>query len=166
MKFRIEHRFTGVDVDRFVEIYFSEAFNDAVAPISGMKERRLVAQTTDDQGLVHRRVRLAPAVPIPAPLERVVAGRAITYDEVSVYDPRTKSARYSIDHKAGDRLRAEGVITFLADGPDAARRVIDGEIDVRIFGVGALVERFIETEVKKGYDAIGRFLQGWIDSHR
>lgn len=166
MKFRIEHRFTGVDVDRFVEIYYSEAFNQSVAPISGMKERRLVEESTDGDGKIHRRVRLVPAVPIPAAFEKLIAGRAVTYDEVSVYDPKTKTARYRIDHKAGDRLRAEGTNTFVQDGPGAVKRIIDGEVEVRVFGVGALVERFIENEVKKGYDAIASFLQGWIDRHR
>lgn len=162
MKFRIDQPFTGVPLDRFVEIYFSEAFNEAVAPVSGMKERRLVHEERRADGTLFRRVRLVPAVPIPKVLESVIAGRQVAYDEVCIYDPRAHEARYHIEHKAGDRLRVQGIIRF-QEREGAVHRVVDGEVEVRIFGLGTVVERFVESEVRKGYDKIAAFLQRYID---
>lgn len=164
MRFVVDHVFHGTDVDRFAEVYFSEEFNEAVAPITGMKERRLVEERRDPDGKLHRRVRLAPDVSLPGPLQKLVGKEAITYDEVAVYDPAAREARYRIEHKAGDRLEVKGVVRFLpVEG--GVRRVIEGDVDVRVFGVGGLVERFIESEVKKGYEKIAAFLQRWLDEH-
>src|ERR1043165_5493421 len=124
MKFTIDTKFLGVTVDRFIEIYFSEAFNNAVAPITGMKVRKLVEETVKDDGSRERRVRMEPNVNLPGPIQKVAdslaGGKAsITYDEVTSYDGTTKVARYYIDSKIRERAKVEGTIRFIDAGDNA-----------------------------------------------
>lgn len=171
MKLHIDQRFARVTVARFAEIYLSEEFNLAVAPVSGLRSRRLVEEKLHGDGSRERRVRMEPAVSLPGPVQKLVdnlaggGGTVISYDEVSTWDPARAEVRFRIDSKANDRVGFAGTIRFVAEG-DGVRRVIDGVIDVKApLGLGGLIERFIEAETRKGYEKIAAFLQRWIDEH-
>jgi hypothetical protein len=165
MKFHIDHRFENCTLERFIAVYFSEDFNNKVAKISGLRTRDLVEERVDDAGRRHRRVRMHPAVTLPGAIKKWVSEEQIHYDEVAVFDPKTNTVTYRIDSKANDRVRFEGTIRFVTDGA-AVRRIIDSEVEIKApFGVGTLIEKFIEGEVQKGYEKIRPFLQGYINDH-
>jgi Protein of unknown function (DUF2505) len=158
MKLHVDHRFVDVTLFRFEHVYFSENFNNAAAKHSGLKSRKLVEQTIAADGKRTRRVRLQPDVSIPTALSKWVKSEDIAYDEVSTFDPRLHEVRYHIDSKMSDRVKMSGVIQFVADGT-GVRRTVDGDIDVNApFGVGLVVEKFIEAEVRKAYEKLRPFV--------
>lgn len=165
MKLFIDQIFTGTHLDHFEETYFSEEFNTAIAREIGLKERKLVDKRVDDDGKVHRRVRMVPAIELPGPIRKIVGDREISYDEVSVFDPSTHSVRYQIESAAQDRVSVGGEIQFTEESGSGVRRVIDGEIQVKVFGLGTVIERFIESETQKSYARISNFMQTWLDEH-
>ena len=162
MKLLVDTLFKNVTLDRFVDVYFSEDFNNRVAAVSGLKSRKLVEEKIHPDGSRDRRVRMEPNVTLPAAIQKWVGNETITYDEVSHYDAAKKTVTYRIDSKANDRVKVNGVITFLAEG-SGVRRKIDGNIEVKVFGVGAVIEKFVEGEVQKGYERLGVFLQQVLD---
>lgn len=163
MRLHVDQRFARVTLERFMETYFSEDFNDAVAALSGLRSRKLVEEQRDAAGVRHRRVRMEPAVAVPPPIDRLVGKEPLSYDEVSRYDPAEQQLRFHVESRAGDRLSFAGTITFRADG-DGVRRVIDAELTVRApLGLGAVVERFVLAQTQEGYRKIGDFLQRWLD---
>lgn len=165
MKFHVDHRFERCSLERFIAVYFSEHFNSEVAAISGLRTRTLVEEVIEADGRRRRRVRMHPNVTLPAAIKRFASEDQIHYDEVSSYDPARHEVRFKIDSKANDRIRFEGTIRFVAEG-SGVRRVIDSEIDVNVpFGVGSVIERFIDAEVQKGYAKIQPFLQAYLDRH-
>ena len=162
MRLLVDNLFHNVTLDRFVDVYFSEDFNNRVAKVSGLKRRDLVEETRAADGSRDRRVRMEPNVSLPSPIQRFVGNETITYDEVSHYDAATKTVTYRIDSKANDRIKVEGKITFVAEGT-GVRRKIDGTIEVKVFGVGGVIEKFVEQETQKGYAKIAVFLQQVLD---
>ena len=165
MKFRIDHRFDGCTLERFVATYFSEDFNNAVAKVTGLRTRTLVEEKVHADGRRERRVRMHPQVTLPAAIKKWASEDQIHYDEVSTYDPARQEVRFRIDSKANDRVRFEGVIRFQADG-SGVRRLIESEVDIKApFGVGTLIEKFIEVEVQKGYAKVQPFLQQYLNTH-
>ncbi len=165
MKLHVAHRFSNVTLERFVDVYFSEAFNNAVAAVSGLKTRALVSDTVASNGLRHRRVRMTPDIALPASIAKLVSREPIAWDEVNVYDAATHTARYHIDSAAKERVQISGDIRFVADA-DGVRRIIDGTIHIKApLGLGMLVERFVEDQTAKGYAKIAVFLQRWLDDH-
>jgi hypothetical protein len=160
----VDTTFKNVTVDRFVEVYFSEDFNNQVARISGLKSRVLVEEKLHADGSRDRRVRMEPNVTLPGPIQKFVGSEPISYDEVSHYDAAKKRVTYHIDSKANDRVVVKGSIAFVADG-SGVRRVIDGVIEVKVLGLGGIVEKFVEAETQKGYAKIATFLQGYLDEH-
>lgn len=163
MKLHVDQRFSRVTLERFVQTYFSEDFNEAVAALSGLKSRKLVEETRHDDGKRSRRVRMEPAVTIPPPIDRLIGKEPISYDEVSLYDPAQGLVRFHIESRAEERIQFAGTIRFLVDG-DGVRRVIDADLDVKApLGLGGVIERFVLAETGKGYDKIAVFLQRWLD---
>jgi hypothetical protein len=159
-----EHRFKNVTVDRFVEVYYSKAFNHAVAPSAALKVRDLVHEESLASGRILRRVRMVPDIELPGPVAALVNG-PIEFFEVSEYDPTTKSAAYHVDSAARDRIVVQGAVTFEQAGDDVIRR-IDGDVHVKMFGVGNIIERLIANEVKGRYDRIQAFTQRYLDDQR
>ena len=58
-----------------------------------------------------------------------------------------------------------GVIRFIEE-QSGVRVHFEGEARVKIFGVGALVERYIVGEVKGRYEIIQKLLQKFVDEGR
>ncbi|MDP2340243.1 MAG: DUF2505 family protein [Deltaproteobacteria bacterium] len=163
MKMIVDTLFQNVTLDRFIEVYFSEDFNNRVAAVAGLKSRDLVEETIHADGSRDRRVRLHPNVTLPTIIKKWASEDQIHYDEVAHYDAIKKEATYRIDSKANDRVKVGGVIRFTAAGA-GVRRLIDGVIEIKApFGVGTIIEKFIEGETQKGYAKIATFLQGYLD---
>lgn len=165
MKLFVDTLFKNVTLDRFIEVYFSEDFNNQVAVQSGLKSRVLVEEKIHPDGSRDRRVRMHPSVTLPGVIQKVVGKQEIYYDEVAHYDAVKKAVTYRVDSRANDRVNVAGTITFKAEG-SGVRRVIDGDIDIRApFGVGSIIEKFVTAEVEKGYAKIAVFLQKFLDDH-
>jgi hypothetical protein len=165
MRLSVDHAFTDVTVERFLDVYFSEDFNNRVAATSGLKSRVLVEEKIHPDGARDRRVRMHPDVTVPSSLQKFVRAEQIHYDEVSRFDPARCEITWRIDSAANDRVQVAGVIRIVPHGT-GVRRIIDGVVEVKApFGVGAIVERFIEVEVQKGYDRLRTFLQRYLDEH-
>lgn len=161
----VEHRFERVSVERFVDVYYSDAFNRAVAPLAGMAERVPVLEEVQPDGRILRRVRMVPDVRLPGPVQKLLQGARVEYFERSLYDPQTHEAEYEIESEAGDHVQVKGKISFVDDGQGGVRRIIAGGVKVKAFGLGGLIERLIAREVESRYTRIQAFTQKWIDEH-
>ena len=73
MKLFVNTVFKNVTLERFLEVYFSEDFNNRVAAVSGLKSRRLVEEKRHDDGSRDRRVRIALIISPNHPGERGVS---------------------------------------------------------------------------------------------
>lgn len=162
MKYTIDQTFRCESLTFFREVYFSEAFNQAVARDLGLKERTLLEERVGDDGRRKRRVRMVPAVQLPAAIQALIGDHELSYDEVSVYDPANDEVEYFIDSAARERLTVRGNIRFSA-APRGVRRVIEGEVSAKVFGLGGVIERLVQSEVEKSYERIARFMQRYLD---
>jgi hypothetical protein len=165
MKFAVEIVARGIDFPRFRQVYYSEEFNADVAEAAKLQERSQQEFTKLPDGKEKRRVRVVPRANLPASLQKLLNGRPLFYEETTIFDPKTRSASFSIESAAGDTIHVTGVIRFIEE-PSGVRVHFEGEARVKIFGVGALVERYIVGEVKGRYDIIQTLLQKFVDEGR
>ena len=162
----VDQHFAHVTLERFMDAYFSEAFNDAVAPRMGVKSRKLVGDETTGDGRRHRRVRMMPAATLPGPLQMFASEAQLRYDEVSTYDAAAHELKFFIGSAACDQLKYVGTIRFQPDG-DGVRLRIDATLDVDApLGVGAIVEGLVQGGVRDGYGKMHDFMQSWLDARR
>ncbi len=169
MKFTIEMAARRADFERVIQVYFSEAFNQAVIPEANLRDRNLLEERILDDGKEYRKVRYAPQVDLPGPLRKLLegdgVGQLIEYNEITVFDRDRRTATLEVESIAGDTIQVSGLVRFLEEG-DGVRMKFEGEAKVKVFGIGGVAERFIVNEVKKRYALVERFLQRYLDQGR
>ncbi|MCP4498731.1 MAG: DUF2505 family protein [Deltaproteobacteria bacterium] len=158
----VESLFHNVSVEGFAEVYFSEEVNEEAAKCLGLKERKLVEKVENEDGTIGRRVKMSLSLQLPKAIQKILSGAPIEYFEVSTYDPKDQRIEYRVESAADDVVKVSGTITFIKTGTGVVRR-IDGTVEVKIFGVGGLIERFIDKEVGKAYAKVAVVMQAAID---
>ncbi len=63
-----------------------------------------------------------------------------------------------------NKVETKGRMGFKAVG-NGVQRWSEGEIKVKIMGVGGVAEKFIVSDVEKSYDDAAAFTQKWITEH-
>jgi hypothetical protein len=162
MKFAVEIVARGIDYPRFRQVYYSEEFNKSVAEAVKLKERTQEEYVRLPDGKERRRVRVVPRVNLPSSLQKLLNGRPLHYEETTVFDPKTRSATFDVDSAAADAVKVTGLAQFIEE-TGGMRVRFEGEARVKVFGLGALIERYIVGEVKGRYEVIQSLLQKFID---
>jgi hypothetical protein len=165
MQFVVEIVVKGIDYPTFRRVYYSEEFNKDVAQAAKLKERGQLEHTVLHDGKERRRVRVVPRVQVPAAVTKILNGQEIAYEEITVFDPATRSATFEILSPAMEKVNVTGVARFLEESGGVRLR-FEGEATVKVFGIGGIAERYIVSEVRSRYDVIARLLQKFVDDGR
>jgi hypothetical protein len=165
MNFAVEIVTRGVDYTRFRRVYNSEEFNREVAQAAKLKERSLVEHTKTADGKEHKRVRITPNIALPGPVQKLFPEGQFSYEEVTVLDPQSRTATYAIETTVGDKIQVTGLAKYIEES-GAVRLRFEGEANVKMFGVGTMVEKYLIGEVKTRYELVQRLLQAFVDEGR
>jgi hypothetical protein len=165
VKFDVQIAVRGIDYQRFREIYYSEELNQAVATEAKLKERTILEVGKLPDGKEKRRTRIVPNVNLPGPLQGLLNGQPLSYEETTVFDPKTRTATFEIQSPATDKVHVKGTARYLEE-PGGMRVVFDGEATVKVFGIGGLAERYIVGEVRSRYEIVSRLMQQFVDERR
>lgn len=161
MKFKVQHVVKNVSLQDYERLYFDEAFNAALCAHVKL-DRELVELERAGDRLV-RAVKVAPDREIPAPAAKVFGGSRIEYTEHLEYTfGQYKGVWRTVPSLLTDKIDSRGTFGFEAVA-DGVRRTVEGEIKVKILGIGGIAERFIVADVEKSYDNAYAFTQSWID---
>jgi hypothetical protein len=163
MQFSVELFARGATFDRVSGLYFSPAFNEAVAQAANLIERKERERTVSPDGTERTRIRIVPRVALPAAIQKLLKGQAIHYDEITVFDPKARRATLSIRSIAGKTVQVNGNIDFIEE-PAGVRLRFAGEALVKIFGLGSMIERYLVSEVKARYSLVEPVLQRFVDA--
>jgi len=161
-KFTVRHVF-DVDVDTFWnEIFFDAEYNErlfseALGFIYDLQELK-----KNDDGSYDRRVRTEPKTDAPAAVKKLV-GDKFSYLEVGHFDPKTRRWTYEVTPSAlPNKLHISGVFWAEPKGEKQLTRIVETDLGVKIFGVGRVIEAFIEKETKDSYAKAERFTNSWL----
>jgi hypothetical protein len=161
MHVTIEHVFDGIAVGDFVELYFDEAFNDALSKALQLG-RRLVRLDRSDRHIV-RHVCFQPAREAGHAIEHAYGSSSANFIEELDYDVASRRGTWrTIPNKWADRVRNEGTIELAAASSISTRRRVDADVRVRAFGFGGIVERMVIAEIEKNYAATTEFTRSWL----
>ena len=120
MKFVVEIVVRGIDYPSFRRVYYSEEFNGDVAEAVKLKERIQLEHDTQPDGKERRRVRVVPRVSLPAAVQKLLNGQPISYEEITVFDPATRSATFAVETPAGETVQVTGLARFHEEGGGSA----------------------------------------------
>ncbi len=163
MKFSIAHELS-VSAEQLWKLLFHPDLENAVTAATRLKEFAVV--TKEDGNILRRDVRVTPNIELPGPLKALV-GDAIGYREVDLV-PKSGPMEYKWT-VTPDALTGKILIggTFRVDplGSNRCKRVIAGDVTVKIFGLGGLAEKFIVSQLEETYGVIAKEQDRWIRQH-
>ena len=165
MRFKADHTFRGIDLPAYEKLYFDEPFNIELCKATRL-DRSLVKLETAGAKLT-RAVKVSPeGRDIPGPVAAVLGGSKFEYTEYMDYELGKYQGRWRTEpFVLRDKILSSGTVAFSAV-PGGVRRLVEGDIQVKIFGVGGLIERFVVGDVEKSYAKAAEFTQKWIDAKK
>jgi hypothetical protein len=161
MKFKVEHVFRGISLADYEALYLDEPFNIAVCKDVEL-DREVVKRELKGKHLT-RVVKCAPRREIPGPAAAIIGASKLEYTEYLEYDMGSNKGTWkTVSGILSDKIESAGTFSFAQKGGGVAR-ILEGEVKVKIFGLGGVVEKFIVSDVEKSYDKVATFTQKWID---
>ena len=163
-KFTLTHEI-DCDPEAFWKLFFDKDFNEQMFKRGlGFPEFTVVEQRDTDKELF-RKVRATPKVDLPGPVAKLM-GANFSYTEDGTLEKASKVWRWKMTPSAmADKMRNEGVMRVEAVGTGRCRRVAEITNEVKIFGIGGMVEGAAEKSLREGWDASAKFMNQWIRDH-
>lgn len=163
MRYTIKHTI-ATDVDTFWnKVFFDPEFNRALfVDALGFTTYEVLEDRTEPSGVRHRRIECTPKVVMPAAARKVL-GESAGYTEVGRYDPTKR--KYFVDvvpNVAADKIKTTSECSVEPRGDKRCERLVMVDNTVKIFGLGTLVEGYIEQQTRDLYNRGADFTNQWI----
>ena len=101
-----------------------------------------------------------------AAIKKLIGDHAVQYDEVTLFDPHTRTAQVLVHSLADKVLRVSADARFVDEPGGAVGLHVQGEVKASLFGLGGFIERHVSAEVTARYAKVERALQRFVDEHR
>lgn len=116
----------------------------------------------DEQGRFHRRVSITPRADAPAVVRKAL-GSSLSYIEDGVWEPSDGKYHYKIiPSKMADKSTIKGALWVEPEGEGKCVRHCEMEITVRVFGVGKIIEGYVEKTTRESYESAATQTQRWL----
>lgn len=157
MKFQKEHRIE-MPASRFFELMFDTAYmkrmNLEAMNVQGYDNQ---ARSVDGPTWTMRNT-VTPQDNMPGFLKKLI-GTTFSYTEDATHQKGSDSATVTMTPNVmRDKVRMGYKLRVVPEGDSACRRIMEWEIEVKIFGVGGQIEKFAGAEIERGMDNSARFM--------
>jgi hypothetical protein len=162
VRYTIKHTF-NTDADTFWnKIFFDSGYNDALFKDHLKFSYRVLELTHNPDGSVRRRVECAPPIELPSAAKKIF-GDSTSYVEDGRFDPATKRFSVEVQPRVGaDKIHTRVVMWVEPRGDKRVERMVDVDSSVKVFGVGKILEAFLEKQMRASYDSSADFTNKWI----
>lgn len=166
MKFTIRHTWNISEEDYWPKIFFDDEYNQRLYkeglefPVHKVLEAKELADGTRTRKLL-----IEPKADAPAVVRKLI-GDSLQYTEEGRWDPKTRRWSYTVTlSKLADKISIKGEFWVEKRGDKQIERFCDVDVNVKIFGVGGVLESFIEKTTRESYEKTGTFTTAWIRDH-
>jgi hypothetical protein len=163
VRYTIKHTME-TDIDSFWgKLFFDAEFNRALfVDFLEFPTYRVLEDKTEPNGERHRKVESVPKVELPA-AARKIFGNSVGYTEVGRYDPTARKYYVQVLPKVGgDKMKTSSEIWAEPLEGKRCERIVSIENTVKVFGLGTLIEGFIEQATRDLYARAADFTNRWI----
>ena len=163
MRYTIKHTIE-TDVDTFwSKLFFDAEFNRAMF-VDGLQftTYQVLEDVKEPDGTVRKRVECAPKIELPA-AARKIFGNTVGYTEIGRFDPKLRKYFADVVPKvAADKVKTTSETWFEPRGDKRCERIVQVDTTVKVFGLGTLLEGFIEQQTREQYAKSAEFTNRWI----
>lgn len=161
-KFTVRHVF-DVDVDTYWDkVFFDAEYNERLFDEGLGFVYQEVSLDRHEDGTIERQVRSEPKTEAPAAVKKLV-GDKFSYLERGTFDPKTRKWSYVVTPSAlSSKLHISGTFWVEPKGDSQLTRIVETELAVKIFGVGKMIEGFVEKETRDNFRKAEAFTNKWL----
>ncbi len=110
----------------------------------------------------HRDMAVTPKIDVPAAVAKLL-GDKLGYTERARFEEPTETWTYQlILNVLTDKIRLGGTVTLEPLGDDRCTRISKMWVEAKIFGIGGLVERAAEKNMRDGWTRSADWINGWL----
>jgi hypothetical protein len=163
VRYTIKHTIE-TDIDTFWnKVFFDPDFNRRLfVEQLGFTTYQVLEDRTEPSGVRHRRVECVPKVELPAAARKVL-GDNLGFVEVGRYDPAVRRYYVQVLTKTGgDKIKTTTEIWVEPLGDKRCERIVSVENTVKIFGIGTLIEGFIEQQTRDSYARAAEYTNRYL----
>jgi hypothetical protein len=163
VRYTIKHSI-DTDVDSFWgKLFFDPEFNRTLfLDHLGFTHYKVLEERTDADGVIHRRIDCTPKVELPA-AARKIFGDSVGFIEEGRFDPKQRKYFVQVQPRmAGEKIKTTSEIWAEPLGDKRCERVVVTDNTVKVFGLGTLIEGFIEQQTRDMYARAAEFTNRWI----
>ncbi|MCA9651417.1 MAG: DUF2505 domain-containing protein [Myxococcales bacterium] len=150
---------------RFWELFLDADWTQALFD-DGLNFRCEVGPVEEVAGGVRRReMRVVPKVDLPGPVAKLF-GDKLGYTERARLDTAKEVWSYELTlNMLADKIRLGGEMTLEPRGDERVTRVSKMWVEAKIFGIGGLVEKAAEKNMRDGWDKSAVWMNRWLAEH-
>jgi hypothetical protein len=150
MEFELIHHFE-CGLPAFVKaVYFDNELNKRLLKMKNISHRE-VKEIKDGPEKATRLMYIEAASAIPREV-RALVGDKLSWNEVSTLDKKTNTVSFEIQPTMKLPLECKGRYEMSAEGSGKVRRVISGDVRVRIPLIGKTVEKFVVNQLVASFE--------------
>jgi len=110
-----------------------------------------VLENRTDNDKIYIKLKYTMEVSMPGPVKKALGGASHSFLADLILDTQNKTATLEFNPaRMGDKIKAGARVAFEKQGDHWIQRM-DGDVTVKIFGVGKVVERFIVEKFQNSY---------------
>jgi hypothetical protein len=162
--FQVKHEI-NCNVETFWKIFFDKEFNTKIYTEGLGFPQFEVLDQRETETQITRKCAGMPKLNMPGPVVKLL-GNGFRYTEEGTFDKSTKKWKWKMTPSTmADKLRQEGTLWVEPIGDTKVRRVAELINEAKVFGLGGLIEKSAETQLREGWDLSAAFMNKWIASH-
>ena len=160
MKLNVRHSF-DCSPETFWEMYWDEAFDEALRAESGVQ--REVLEEREEDGVLIRRVRFTPDRELPGPVAALIGAKKLVYEQENRWERATNTMHWRvIPTILPGKLDAAGTFR-VNETPEGCEQVVDGNINVNVRFIGGQIEKAVVGEVERSYEKTAATCREWLE---
>ena len=158
MKFRMEH-ILPANSDRAWQVIMSEEFARQSYAHSGTIREVLSEEVRN--GLTFMKLRIVVEKPLPPMAAKVIGSSQLSWIQEQVIDDVKQLMSWKITIPSANKVQSSGIFRIEKIG-DESRRIVEGDVSVKIPIVGKKAEQHICKQLEESYENSAKFTQAWL----
>ncbi len=133
------------------KVFESDAFDERLRQQTNMQVER-ISLTQESEHIVVRRLRYTSGSELPKLVAKALGGKHLTYTQTNRMDYSTNRLEWTVELPVlADRVTVKGTTSMTATA-SGSRRIVDGEITVKMRLIGGQIEKVVVGEFQKSMD--------------
>jgi len=163
MKFILRHPYMIEPEAFWRDVFFDHGYNESLyLKALQFESFKVLEESPGTNGRRTRKVAVQPKLEAPGPIKKLL-GDSIGYIEDGHLDPVKPSWVVKVlPSKLADKATITSEMWLERTGPGQSDRVAAFDIDVKIFGIGGMFEKFLEKTMRENYQKAADYTNVWL----